>query len=49
MMGGELIAVSPSGLSGDKGVKISFTIKVYSNRRKDKNLQNEDIKSFRSD
>ena len=46
MMGGELIAESPSGLSGDRGVKTTFTIKVYSNSRKDKKLQIEDIKSF---
>ena len=34
LMGGELTAVSPSGLSGQSGgTKVSFTIKTYSNER----------------
>lgn len=46
LMGGGLTAESPSGLEGDKGLKISFTIKAYSNVRITKKLNNEDIRSF---
>jgi signal transduction histidine kinase/CheY-like chemotaxis protein len=46
MMGGELTAESPSGISGDKGTKIKFTITAYSNDRVVKNLNQENIKSF---
>ena len=46
LMGGGLKAESPSGLEGDKGLKISFTIKAYSNVRISKKLNNEDIRSF---
>ncbi len=46
LMGGELTAVSPSGLSGKKGTKIVFTIPVYSNDRIEKNLDLKKIKSF---
>lgn len=46
IMGGELIAVSPSGLAGDKGTKIMFTILVYSNDRIIKNLNKGNITSF---
>ena len=43
MMGGELPAESPSGLSGDLGTKVSFTIVTYSNDRQIKNLSFENI------
>ncbi len=46
MMGGELLAESPSGLSGDMGTKTSFTIIVYSNEKVVKNLGQEKIRSF---
>ncbi len=43
MMGGGLIAESPSGLSGNLGTKVSFTIVTYSNDRQIKNLSFENI------
>jgi signal transduction histidine kinase/CheY-like chemotaxis protein len=46
LMGGELLAVSPSGLSGDQGTKVSFTILTYSNDRQIKELSLDNIKSF---
>jgi len=46
MMGGELLAESPSGLAGDRGTKVSFTIVTYSNDRQIKNLSLEKIKSY---
>lgn len=46
LMGGELQAESPSGLSGEKGTKVSFTLNVYSNDRVIKNLNQENIVSF---
>jgi signal transduction histidine kinase/CheY-like chemotaxis protein len=46
MMGGELVAESPSGLSGDLGTKVSFTIVTYSNDRQIKNLSFENIRRF---
>ena len=46
LMGGELIAVSPSGISGDLGTKVSFTILTYSNDRQIKALSFERINSF---
>jgi signal transduction histidine kinase/CheY-like chemotaxis protein len=46
LMGGELSAVSPSGISGDLGTKVSFTIMTYSNDRQIKALSFENIKSF---
>jgi signal transduction histidine kinase/CheY-like chemotaxis protein len=45
LMGGELFAESPSGLDGDKGIKITFTIRAYSNVRIMKNLEVKDIRS----
>jgi CheY-like chemotaxis protein len=48
LMGGELTAVSPSGLSGDHGTKITFTLKSYSNERQIKELPLEKIKTFSS-
>jgi signal transduction histidine kinase/CheY-like chemotaxis protein len=46
LMGGELTAVSPSGISGNIGEKVTFTIKTYSNERKVKGLNLADIKNF---
>jgi two-component system sensor histidine kinase/response regulator len=46
LMGGELTAVSPSGISGDRGTKVSFTIITYSNDKPVKDLPLEKIKSF---
>ena len=46
LMGGELHAISPSGLSGDLGTKVSFTITSYSNDRQIKELSFENIKTF---
>jgi hypothetical protein len=46
LMGGELTAVSPSGLSGELGTKVTFTLNTYSNDRKNKELPVEKIKTF---
>ncbi len=46
LMGGELSAVSPSGISGDLGMKVSFTILTYSNDRQIKELSLDKIKTF---
>jgi len=46
LMGGELTAESPSGLDGDKGTKIEFSIQAYSNDRITKNIGKEKINSF---
>jgi signal transduction histidine kinase/CheY-like chemotaxis protein len=46
MMGGELLAESPSGLSGELGTKVLFTIVTYSNDRQIKNLSFENITSY---
>jgi signal transduction histidine kinase/CheY-like chemotaxis protein len=46
LMGGELVALSPSGILGDRGVKISFTILTYSNDRVIKDLSFDTIKTF---
>jgi signal transduction histidine kinase/CheY-like chemotaxis protein len=46
LMGGELAAVSPSGLSGDLGTKVTFTIHTYSNDRQIKDLSLENLKTF---
>jgi signal transduction histidine kinase/CheY-like chemotaxis protein len=46
MMGGELIAESPSGLSGNLGTRVSFTIVTYSNDRQIKNLSFENIQRY---
>ena len=46
LMGGELVAISPSGISGDLGTKITFTIQTYSNDRQIKELPLEKIRSF---
>jgi signal transduction histidine kinase/CheY-like chemotaxis protein len=46
MMGGELTAESPSGLSGNTGTKITFTITAYSNDKIVKNLDQSSIASL---
>ncbi|MGC1391778.1 MAG: response regulator [Bacteroidales bacterium] len=46
LMGGELAAVSPSGISGDLGTKVTFTLLTYSNDRQIKELSFEKIKTF---
>jgi signal transduction histidine kinase/CheY-like chemotaxis protein len=46
LMGGELYAESPSGLSGDRGMKVTFTLPTYSNDRQIKDLSNTILKSF---
>jgi two-component system sensor histidine kinase/response regulator len=45
-MGGELTSESPSGLSGDLGTKIVFSIVVYSNDRIIKELNQEKIRKY---
>ena len=46
LMGGELSALSPSGLSGDSGMKVSFTILTHSNYRPIKEISPEKITSY---
>ncbi len=46
IMGGELTAESPSGLSGDRGTKIVFSIVAYSNDKTIKTLNQEKILRF---
>jgi signal transduction histidine kinase/CheY-like chemotaxis protein len=46
LMGGEFTVESPSGLDGDKGKKINFSIVVYSNEKPEKNLHFDDILTF---
>lgn len=46
LMDGKFSVVCPSGLDGNKGEKISFTITVYSNKKPKKNLNFKDIYSF---
>jgi len=46
MMGGELAAESPSGLPGNSGTKIAFTIAAYSNDKIVKTLDQASITSF---
>jgi signal transduction histidine kinase/CheY-like chemotaxis protein len=46
IMGGELKASSPSGLSGDRGMKVSFTLPTFSNDRQIKELSFEKIKTY---
>jgi CheY-like chemotaxis protein len=38
LMGGDLAAISPSGLSGGTGTKVVFTIRVFSNEKQIKDL-----------
>ena len=46
LMGGELFAESPSGIAGDQGTKVSFTIMTYSNFRPVKDISLVKITSF---
>jgi len=46
LMGGDFSADSPSGLDGDKGTKINFTITLYSNEKPDKALHFNNIMTF---
>jgi len=46
LMGGEFSADSPSGLDGDQGTKINFTVTLYSNEKTDKALNFENIVTF---
>ena len=46
LMGGKLYAESPSGISGGKGTKVSFTLPACSNDRQIKDLPFEQIKSY---
>jgi signal transduction histidine kinase/CheY-like chemotaxis protein len=46
LMGGELTAECPSGILGELGTKVSFTILTYSNDRQIKDLSFEKIKTF---
>jgi len=46
LMGGELTASSPSGLAGDAGTRVSFSILVYSNEKAIKDIELENIKTF---
>lgn len=46
MMGGAFEAESPSGLAGDKGTRVLFTIVTYSNDRQIKNLSFEKIRCY---
>ncbi len=46
MMGGELIITSPSGMSGDKGTKLAFSIVTYANERQIKKPEFPKIKTF---
>lgn len=50
MMGGDLIPSTPSGISDDPecpGARFVFTVKVYSNKRLEKNSGAEDIKFYK--
>jgi signal transduction histidine kinase/CheY-like chemotaxis protein len=46
LMGGELTAVSPSGLAGPAGTKVIFTMLAHSGDRPKKDLVLENIKSY---
>ena len=46
LMGGELKAGSPSGISGNTGNKVTFTIRTYSNERPLKELDLSNITHF---
>lgn len=46
LMGGEFTADCPSGLAGENGTRILFTIVTYSNDRLQKNLVLEKIRTF---
>lgn len=46
LMEGEFSVESPSGIDGDKGKKINFSIVVYSNEKPEKNLHFDNILTF---
>jgi len=46
LMDGKFSAESPSGLDGDKGTKIAFSIMLYSNENPEKNLSFDNIITF---
>ncbi len=46
LMGGEFHAESPSGLPGNDGIRIEFTIETFSNDKQIKDLAPETIKKF---
>jgi len=46
MMGGQLIAESPAGISAGRGTRVFFTIQTYSNDKPVKNINVEKITSF---
>ena len=46
LMGGKLIAGSPSGLAGDSGLKVTFDIITYSNEKPVKEIPLANIKTF---
>ena len=46
LMGGELVAESPSGISGDTGTKVSFTILTYSSSKPIKDISLDTITSY---
>ncbi len=46
LMGGELVAESPSGISGDSGTKVSFTILTYSSNKPIKDISINTITSY---
>jgi signal transduction histidine kinase/DNA-binding response OmpR family regulator len=48
LMGGEFLAECPSGLNGEMGMKVTFTIITYSNDRQIKDLSLEKITTFSS-
>jgi len=48
LMGGEFFVESPSGLNGEKGTRIVFTITLHSNENREKNLRFDNIINFRN-
>jgi two-component system sensor histidine kinase/response regulator len=46
LMGGEFEVKSPSGLEGETGTKIEFTINIWSDEKPQKNLNNDSLISF---
>jgi len=46
LMGGEFSAESPSGMAGENGTKLMFTVGMYSNERPQKSLALEKIRTF---
>lgn len=46
LMGGNFNVVSPSGLNGETGTKIEFTINIWSNEKPQKSLNNDSLNSF---